>query len=110
MPGEICEVRRAGHSRDFDHPRTRCPVDQQSNRQRDAKQHAIQQARAEHADQRRDRHGELRSAEAPDVAQCLDLDQTGHGHEDDGRQHRLWEIPEQAGEERKDDKRRECCK
>ena len=91
MAGEIGEVRRAGDAPDLDHPRTRGAMDQQDDRQRDAEQHAVQEPRTEHADQRRHRHGELRPAEAPDVAQRLDLDESRHGDQHDRGQHRLRE-------------------
>ena len=47
---EIREIRRAGDAADLGHPRTRGAMDQQDDRQRDAEQHAVQEARTEHAD------------------------------------------------------------
>ena len=76
---------------------------QQHDRQRRAEQHAVQQPRAEHADDRRHRDGEFGAAEAPDVSQRVELHEPGDRHEDDRGEHRLRQNPQQTGEEQDDD-------
>jgi hypothetical protein len=75
------------------------------DRDRGAQQDAVHRTRAEHADERGDRHEELGPAESPDMPERLDVEEAHDGGEHDGRQHRLRQIPEQSRREDHDEHR-----
>ena len=70
-------------------------TEQQHNRDRCAEQDAVQRARSEHAEERRSGHREFSPAESPDMPERRDVDEAHDGGEDDGRQNRLGQVPEQ---------------
>ena len=105
MAHAIGEVRRPRNPGELGHAWTRGLPEQEHDGDRGAKQHAVDGAGSQHAEERRDRHEELRPAEPPDVPQRVDVDEADDGGEHDGRQHGLRQVPEQSGGEEHDDQR-----
>ena len=67
MARTIGEIRRARNPGQLVDARPGGLAEQQHDRDRGAEQHAVDGARSEHAEQRRDGDEELRAAEVPDV-------------------------------------------
>ena len=88
IPTEIGEVRRAWDASNLRHAWTRGSPDEEEQRKRYTEHHSVQQSGTEDAQHRDHRYGELRPAEAPDVAQRLHLHEAGNGHQDDRRENR----------------------
>ena len=97
-----------GRSRDpahLGHARAGGLPEQQDDGDGRAQQDAVDGARSQHAEQRRDRDEELAAAEVPDVAERADVHQAHDRREHDGGEHGLRQVAQQPGREEHDDQR-----
>ncbi len=79
--------------------RTRCPVHELDERDNRADEDAAKQARTQHAEQGGHGNHEVRPAGPPKMLKGGDLEEPGHGHEDDGGKHGLRQGAEKRRQE-----------
>ena len=79
---------------------------QQEDRGDRRQQNALQNPEQQHRDQCDRRGIEIHPADPPHAHQHFDIDHLVDGGEDDGRQHGLWQVAQESGEEEQADGKR----